>query len=350
MKKIVIPLVLMGILCLVGCSKTPFNNINSSEIKNIDYLIYEGLLEEAADGTGEHCTYSIYDINNDGKNELILKVGICEADFIYYFYGLNEELNILELGQYNGSHGVLYANENGKGIILVSGTQGYQTITNITMDNDFIKTEIVFEGDICDGEYYKNSSPLSVCYVTDINLLKKDAQLIGKELEYDEGSLEPDNSSSFSTLPISMNIIDMEFELACKKANGTVMEVHTDNIRNIPIELTPEQKLYCIFGNTNEYLIVEDGIIVGYITYNGSVTRDMSMKQYFPTDDCYSVDPQIAWNDSYAYCCWKTENSYMILGAITNPSSDITEYYNWSTTTLILIKDLSQFTFNSQIQ
>lgn len=350
MKKIVIPLLFIAILCLAGCSKSPFNNINPSETANIDYSTYEGLLAEAADGAGEYCTYSIYDLNNDGINELILKVGSCEADFIYHFYGLNEELNILELGQHNGSHSALYANEDGKGIILVSGTQGYQTITNITMDKDFIKTEVVSEGDIGDGEYYKNNSPLSVCYVTDTNLLKKDAQLTGKEPEYDEGSLEQDNASSFSTLPISMNVIDMEFEFACKKANGTVMEVHSDNIRNIPIKLTSEQKLYCIFGNTNEYLIVEDGIIVGYITYNGSVTRDMSMKQYFPSDDCYNVAPQIAWNDSYAYCCWETENSYLILGAITNPSSDITGYYNWSTTTIILIKDFSQFTFNSQIQ
>lgn len=164
-------------------------------------------------------------------------------------------------------------------------------------------------------------------------------------------SSSSESNSSFEKLPINMDIIDTELDLLIKKYGNTFSEVDVANIRNIPIELSESQKLYCIFGEfNNEYLIVEENIVVGYITYNGSVQRDMSMKQYFPTDDCYNISPQIAWDDTYAYCCWETSNSYLVLGAVAPSSADENEYYNWPTTTYILIKDISQFTLYSEIK
>lgn len=317
--------------------------------KVIDYSSYSGLLLEAEDGLGSYCTYSMYDMNNDGIRELILKVGTYEAEYNYHFYGLDESLSVIELGTFGGSHSVIYADEDEAGIIIVSGVQGYQTVSHITESKGKIASNTLIEGDIGTADYYSNSSPLSVCYIKDQSLLAKDATLIGKELVFDENSLNSGVSTvpSFSeVLPITMNVIDMDFELVCKKSNTTIAEVHPDNIRQIPITLKENQKLYCALGDTSEYMIVENGLVVGYITYKGSVSRNMSMKQYFPSDDCYSITPQIKWKDSYAYCCWEAENSFLILGAISNPNADESDYYNWSTTTYILIKDFSQFSLN----
>lgn len=372
MKKLFMSLLLMMLISLCACSSNSEQsstntsaNFNSqgpnttnnteesvfhlTDEKAVDYSSYSGLLLEAEDGVGSYCTYSMYDINNDGIRELILKVGTCEADYFYHFYGLDLNLSTVELGTFSGSHSTIYADEEAPGIIIASGVQGFQTVSHITESEGKITSNTIIEGEIGAGDYYSNSSPLSICYIKDQSLLDKDAVLIGKELVFDENSIDQESTTtapSFELLPITMNVIDMDFELACKKSNVTIAEVHPDNIRNIPIKLKDNQQLYCAFGNSSEYMIVEDGMIVGYITYNGSVSRDMSMKQYFPSDDCYNIAPQIIWKDTYAYCCWETGNSFLILGAISNPSADESGYYNWSTTTYILIKDFSQFNVN----
>lgn len=354
-------LIVVIIFAFVGCNGNIENNDNKDSISsnvtqnlNIDYSAYEGLLGEVSNGVSEYCTYFVYDLNKDGINEIILKVGTYEADYTYHFYSLVDG-HTVELGDFSAAHSVLYANEDGAGVIQVSGYQGYQTVTLITIADvsiakNTLTTTIIKDGSIGDGDYYSNASPLSECYTKDNSLLEKDAKLIGQELVFDPNFLEPDGEETvFEQLPIDMDIIDMEISLLQKKVNDTIMQVHTDNVRNMGVSLKENQFLYCIFGDIYEYVIVENGLIVGYLSYNGHTTRDMTMKRYFPSDDCYSIAPLIAYGqDSYAYCCWKTADAYIILGAITQ-NGGAENYYNWATTKHIILKDFSQFDFSSQI-
>ncbi len=357
MKRIILCLLLVFTMILSACSAdVQTDTVKGSAIafqiaeeKDIDYSCFEGLLSEVACGAGKSCTYSAYDIDNDGIRELIIKIGTCEADCFYHFYALNKELYPVELGKIQGSHSVLYAAEEKAGIILASGSMGYQTVTHISVQNGAIVTCVIEEGE-CGGDYYSNRFPLSVCFVTDKYLLEKNAQLTGRELDNSDCIFDPGKLSQFITLSSTSTAIDMSFDLVCKNSSSPIFECGLANIRNIPVALTPSQKLYTVMGNSTEYMIVEDGIVVGYILYNGSVMRNMSMKQYFPSDECFEIAPLIARDGTHTYCCWALENSYMILGAIVNESADESRYFDWPTTMLIFLKDFSQFTFSDRIQ
>lgn len=147
----------------------------------LDLGAYQSLLAGLAELPGAMGTYSVYDMDADGVPELISRLGSGEAELTYYFYSLAPDNSLLELGSFSASHSVLYAHEQ-TGIIHVSGMMGYQTVTHITLSDGKLSFTELEAGPVGDGGNYSNPSPLSVCYVSDPQLLSPDAQLIGKEL------------------------------------------------------------------------------------------------------------------------------------------------------------------------
>ncbi len=146
--------------------------------KAADYSAFKTLLKEKKAALGEYGEYSVYDIDNDGVRELLLKEGTCEADYMYHVYKLNGN-KAQDVGTFTGAHSMLYGNEDGAGIIAVSAVQGYERVALVTLKNSTLTEKLIREGDTKGADYYSNSLPLSVSYVTDAGLLEKDAKLIG---------------------------------------------------------------------------------------------------------------------------------------------------------------------------
>lgn len=339
MKNLLISIFIIWTVFLYGCSNSEFK---LTEEKNIDYSSYQKLLDETVKSSGVYCTYSMYDINNDGIRELILKTGNGELNYVYYFYTLDQSLKPKKIGALSARHSVLYGNEKEPGLIMVTGSRGMQNVSTIKATNENIKKEVFLEGSIGDGNYYKNSLPLSVCYITDKTLTEKNAKLTGQNLKINEAEFAPKNDvQSFSTIPLEMNNIGMDFNLFCKKSNSIVSQVHQDNIIDAHIVLKPNQKLYWFSSLGRHYTIVENNIIVGYIVYNHHLTAG----DLFPSDDFYSIMPKQFYSEQsyYTYCCWKILNSYIILGTYKLPNTNADEYYKWNCPLFVAIKDISQF-------
>ena len=86
------------------------------------------------------CKYTLYDIDENGVNELIVQSGTSEGDRTHYVYTCENNQSKL-LGKYNAWHLGLYGSN--KKIIAVDGMGGNWTIYNIIISNDeVVKKEI----------------------------------------------------------------------------------------------------------------------------------------------------------------------------------------------------------------
>lgn len=237
------------------------------------------------------------------------------------------------------------------------------TITNIKQRNGEFEITVYYPEIEYMGDYYPEYESKSYISSSDnykniINFNQIELLFLGKpedevaekcdELIAKENG-DYQNTNTLTTIPVSMDIIGSSFKLACKKADSSPLEVHTDNIRDFCISLKDNQRLFAFLGDVYEYYIVENDVVVGYMFRPRDVSSNLTMKQYFPSDDCYSVDPQIAYVNGFGFCCWKTTNCYVIFGAIgIDQATDTSDYHNWPTTTYALIEDITQFDYSTQ--
>lgn len=68
--------------------------------------------------------YYLYDINKDGTYELLIHVGTCEADAVIYIYSLDENGELLDLGEIGGGHSWL--SEKMESYIQTLGTKEFK--------------------------------------------------------------------------------------------------------------------------------------------------------------------------------------------------------------------------------
>lgn len=78
--------------------------------------------------------YYLYDINKDGIYELIVHVGAGEADAVMEFYSLDENGELLELGEIGGGH--TWLSEKDGNLYTNFGHQGIQKVQSINMMED----------------------------------------------------------------------------------------------------------------------------------------------------------------------------------------------------------------------
>ncbi len=160
-------------------------------------------------------------------------------------------------------------------------------------------------------------------------------------------------TSKFETLPIDMYMIDYDFDLLCKKSDDYFIEMDSLPIQGdlAPVNVKTTQQIYLSssrYSSRTEYYIVDDGKVAGYLY---TISNSNTMKNYFPSDLCYDIEPKTCISDSgnFTYCCWKTKDSYLILVTPTD-LVDIMEYYDCHTSVYILLKDFKQFDFYDQVQ
>lgn len=162
-------------------SETASGNLQNSEYtlsneNEIDYYAaYQPILDEACAVYGDvgYCSYSLYDIDNDGIKELITSVGTCTADWTNNIYTIDEGGNASVLGQF-GREVTLYEAEDGNGIYTVWGFQGCQEVTRITKKGSECYQETILANEIAPGEdYISYPNQISSSLIDDSSLLSE---------------------------------------------------------------------------------------------------------------------------------------------------------------------------------
>ncbi len=109
----------------------------------------------------ESCEYAYYDINGDKRPEMIIGYGSCEADWINEVYTTDAAGNVMSAGHF-GTLCNLYRAEDGNGIFAMYGHMGNETVTRITLKNNSLVTEKMWEKDIGINDYYSNGYPIEM--------------------------------------------------------------------------------------------------------------------------------------------------------------------------------------------
>lgn len=149
-------------------------NILNQSNRDIDYLgAYSSIIEDVAATYDEYCEYTLYDLDEDGINELITSEGTCDADWVNVVYTLEDDRFVTMIGQFYGSV-MLYVAEDGNGLYAVSGGMEYQNIDQITKNGNQLQVETIMSGEIgVEEDYYSNDNPVNFISVTDDSLLRQ---------------------------------------------------------------------------------------------------------------------------------------------------------------------------------
>lgn len=78
--------------------------------------------------------YFLTDYNNDGKADLILLTGTCEADAVYRVFTYRNG-KLKRIGKFGGGHSSLSAYPGKNGVVLIHQIMGYETIFRIYRKN-----------------------------------------------------------------------------------------------------------------------------------------------------------------------------------------------------------------------
>ena len=104
---------------------------------------------------------ALYDIDQDGTNELLISHGTCEADWQVEIYTLLNGSEVSMIGTV-GSHVSLYAAPDGNGIYSTFAKMGYESADRITKNGNTIEqVEVVASHEIApDAEYTEYDNPI----------------------------------------------------------------------------------------------------------------------------------------------------------------------------------------------
>lgn len=121
---------------------------------------------------GSSTEFAIYDIDQDGTDDLIIGCGNSNADWMNYVFTLFDDNATIFSGKFE-SNVSLYKPVSGSGIIAVRGRMGSQVVKLLTLDSDkeLMETTLL-ENDIdfSKGEdYFETDYPIKWFSVDDLN-------------------------------------------------------------------------------------------------------------------------------------------------------------------------------------
>ncbi|WMJ89370.1 hypothetical protein [Anaerocolumna sp. MB42-C2] len=96
-------------------------------------------------------SYCLYDMNQNGIPEFILKTGGCEAAYKYTVYTVVND-KLIKCGELSGSHSSLYTNGSGR-FVRYEGHMGVYNIDVSTLEGTTLKTQKIADGVL---DYGKN--------------------------------------------------------------------------------------------------------------------------------------------------------------------------------------------------
>ncbi len=128
------------------------NNFNPEENNTSDVDSYVSTAyEQVFNGMAEPIGYAVFDMDSDGIDELIVKGGTCEADYTFMFFSYVDG-NFMPLGDAGAGHSVLVS-DGETGVIIFGAQMGYEWADRVTINNDELNFEPLYEKDVGDNPY-----------------------------------------------------------------------------------------------------------------------------------------------------------------------------------------------------
>ncbi|MCI5603642.1 MAG: zinc ribbon domain-containing protein [Lachnospiraceae bacterium] len=147
------------------------NTENDGIVTNIDYGMYADTIKHYATSEyGVYGYYYVYDMDNDGINEVILEYGTCSSDLqnlILYIEDNHVKSTIVEHGEYD-----YYVAPDGNGIYAVYAHMDHEMIYQYVKNVNGIVSNLITDRqiDMLNGEdYYTNDSPLDGYELNDLS-------------------------------------------------------------------------------------------------------------------------------------------------------------------------------------
>ena len=142
------------------------------DMDNLNYSeLYEDILLDTA-ANSEECRYGLYDMNSDGRKEILIFNGTCEADMLVTVYSIDDNGGVYSAGDFYCA-GVLYGAEDGNGIYAADGKQGVEQVRRITLVNETIQEEELWTKELAENEdYYSNDFEIEMADGSDLSLLE----------------------------------------------------------------------------------------------------------------------------------------------------------------------------------
>lgn len=151
---------------IAGVTDTEYYGTDMSQM---DYAsIYGDILADSA-ACSQFCYYSLYDLNNDGRKEMLVCTGECEADALTTVYTVDEIGAVSSVGSFYGNL-EYYVAEDGNGLYGVYGHMGVETVYSISMSGDNLTCSELWTKEVI--EYYENSNYVPYAEASDYSLLQ----------------------------------------------------------------------------------------------------------------------------------------------------------------------------------
>ncbi len=161
--------------------------INKTDVDNYNKFdqmyLYSKLLGDAHDKFAfeEYCDYYLFDMNNDGVQELIIHTGTCEQDRTYTFYTYKKGETI-KLGEANGWHSGLEESKDGN-IAIYSGGQGYYSCFEYAIEGDSLKETVIAQNaeltDSAQREMAKKYTGIIMTEISEVDIESLHQSLVG---------------------------------------------------------------------------------------------------------------------------------------------------------------------------
>ncbi len=218
--------------------------------KEMMQAAYELLTNGGQFGDIYFAHYYIYDMNRDGKEEIIILAGTCEANatLIVYEY---QDCIFQQIGYADGEHCTVFGNTEGDGIIVHHGFQGVESANAITIKNGQLKETVVIESREISGDY----TVLDYCEHLDyfaINDYTPFEIVINGEVDANDDSLESG--------------IDFDIAIIGSSAKKFIEDCNLDGI------LTPKVNSSYFDNGENAYSLKKDGTEVYYNLFRTDTT------------------------------------------------------------------------------
>ena len=196
---------------------------------------------------GEYSSYYIYDVDNDGCEELIVIDATCEADARMSIWTYEKSGEVHMLGSTDGAHCSICGNEKEDGIIIHYGIQGIEWINTVKIENgNMAVTELIGKRSV--SEY----SEFDYCISLEC---------------YDIGDMTPFINYGVDKQQLS-NVIDLNFNMINTSASAYLKDYSYRGGRY----LSGWESSKFTAGNRSVYNLELTGAETNYYLYNDYTT------------------------------------------------------------------------------
>ena len=148
------------------------NKSSENGIKDAYQKILDDTYSKYKNSNGNYLEYHVYDADQDGTKELIVKNGTCEADYMWNIYTYSGTQAVL-LDTFAGGHTALYTCSSG-GFYCMQAHMGNEVVYKYTLSNGKLSSQKTYEANFeQDESKYKEpgDGKMPQAYITDSSLL-----------------------------------------------------------------------------------------------------------------------------------------------------------------------------------